>query len=229
MLFRTILVGTLILLCGCIGQKTNNTSTTTYTTKDDVSMFSHPTDKEELSKLIVDEQQLENVLNAQIAKGNYNLAARIAAHAPQQYDAFIMTWIQQNITELPAPFFYVMSKKLDATDNKAALRWYTRGYVLAMVDRKLCIDKSAGQGIEYLNYILGDELKNIGSYQKSGLIYQERVAAIEYASTLKQNYDPMWICSHGISSFTEEGNSGFEPLEKRKDKLEKLAQSLPKE
>ncbi|WP_229590713.1 hypothetical protein [Pseudodesulfovibrio sediminis] len=192
-------------------------------------MFSHPTDKEELSKRIVDEQQLEKVLNAQIAKGNYNLTARIAAGAPQQYDAFIMTWIQQNITELPAPFFYVMSRKLDATDNKAALRWYTRGYVLAMVDRKLCIDKSARQGIEYLNYILGDELKqNIGSYQESGLIYQERVAAIEYAGTLKQNYDPMWICSHGVSTFTEEGNSGFEPLEKRKDKLDELAQSLPK-
>ena len=193
---------------------------------EDVTIFYSRPKPEAIAKLAPDQQTLEKNLNFFLMKGANNLTAFLAGHAPAQYDAFIQEWISGRLETLPPPFLYAMAAKYDATDTREALRWYMRGHVLAHVDAQLCLDKSAGQGVTYLKGMLGKKLSaDLARFNADGVIDQELKAAVAYAQGRKMEYEPMWLCSHGISSFSG-GNPGFKPLETRETILKDMDRKL---
>lgn len=194
----------------------------------DVTMFTYPANPDVIAQFSTDENTLAKTLAVSLKKGAPNTAAFVLLNTPTDYDEFARKWIQENLTVLPPPFLFVMSAKLDDTDTKAALQWYLRGTVLARVDAMMCRDKSARQGVTYLKRMVGENLrKDFQGFVDSGLYKAEFLAAVDYARDHSTDYDPMWLCSHGMSSFTGE-NPGYDPLDTRKEKLEELARQITK-
>lgn len=239
MIPRCIVVSLLLFsLFGCLGSRqagivdygTTSDNVTVYRSGDDVSMFSYPPDQKEIDRLAQDWQGLRQKLEELVDAGNYNQAAFLAAYAPAVYDARLIEWMEERITGLTPPFMYVLARKYDASDTRTALKWYLRGHVLSRVDAKLCLDKSAPQGVRFLPPLLGPNLREkYGEYKASGLVREESLAALEYARTYDPSYTPMWICSHGMSSFLEGGNAGHEPKDKRGEKVDMMEESFHKQ
>jgi len=232
----TLLSLLVVLLSGCVGQSRSGIvdygkqsgKVTAYRTPDDVSMFSYPPNNEAIVKIAKDWPSLEQRLNALVVSGRVNEAAFLAAYAPAQYDADVAGWVEGRVQDLPPTFMMALSRKYDATDTKLGFKWFMRGFVLTRVDSKLCLDKSARQGLAYLGSLMGENLKGrFDEYKESGLLHDESMAALDFASEYVPTYTPMWICSHGISSFTAGGNKGFESPDKRAEKLETLKASYP--
>lgn len=236
-MLRLGLLVLVMMIAGCLGgAKSSGTgytvekkgNVTTYRSADDVTMFTTPPTPEQATKFASSQDLLAKNLNNLFSQGKYNITAYVAAYAPVEHDEFVRGWISERLGDLPAPFYYAMAAKYDATDTRMALRWYMRGYVLAMVDGKMCRDKSARQGVQYLTSMLGENLRNdYKQYDESGLLHEERLAALHFVRENRQDYTPMWLCSHGITTFTEGGNAGHLPLEQRADKVEELTKSLP--
>ncbi len=223
----SLLMLSMCIMAGCLGKKAGNDAANG--SQDDVSVFSYEVQPEAMTKALADQVVLEDKLNEFFLKGNYNAAAFIAANAPEQHDAFVASWIMERRAQLPPPFLYVLSAKADKTDPDRALQWFFRGYVLATVDAKMCLDKSARQGVVYLSNIIKDNARaKHQEYENDGRLNDVRMEALEYAAQEPKDYSPMWICSHGISSFTGGGNAGHEPLENREAKIEEMRESLPK-
>ncbi|XPV75810.1 MAG: hypothetical protein ACNI27_14365 [Desulfovibrio sp.] len=237
MIFRFVTVCLMVFsLVGCLGKSQNNIivsttpdgKTTTYSTKDDVSIFSAPpAQAERVTRGVKDQESLEKVLQKMVDDGMYNSAAFLAGHAPAKYDVFLQKWIEERINDLPPSFMFALVRKYDATDTVMALQWFQRGFILSRLDGKMCLDRSASQGVMFLNSMIGENLRaKMEEYQQSDVFYEEGAKAVEYARAYTPSYNPMWICSHGISSFTEGGNDGFKPKEERSEVIESVISHL---
>lgn len=188
----------------------------------DVTAFTYQPKKEAIAKLAANEEALGSYLDALVEKGAFNTAAYIARYAPAKQDAFVMKWIERNIGDLTAPFYFVMSYKLDETDTKAAFQWYLRGFLASRVDATLCRDTSARQGVRYLNDLLGPKLRaKINEYAAADDLPKQQREALDYVRKHLTSASPMWICAHGISSFTD-GNEGYKPVSERAGVLESI-------
>lgn len=231
-----VLLATMLVLILCISACKNTASIVDYgnvpgnvvvhRSDDDVSMFSYPPNQEVIASMSTDENELKSNLEELVRSKRYNYAAYLSAHVDDRYNKFVIEWIKNNINELPPPFMYVLARKYDVSDTETALYWDLRGFVLSKLDAKLCLDKSAGQGARFMGYIIGDKLKaKHEEYKQSGMIHKGIIAAFDYARAYEPTYTPMWICSHGMSSFMEGGNKGFLPKDKRMEQLDILEAS----
>lgn len=189
----------------------------------DVTVFTYPPKEGTIADLAENEAALGDYLDALVAKQAFNTAAYVAHYTPEKHDAFIMDWITQNIDALTPPFYFVMSGKLDGSDTKAAFQWYLRGFLASRVDATLCRDTSARQGVRYLNNLLGPELpKKVKTYAAADDLQEQQQEALDYVRAHFSKASPMWLCSHGITSFTDE-ESGYDPVSKRPEVLDDMA------
>lgn len=195
----------------------------------DVTVFTYRPKDRAIARMARSDNALADYLQKLVDKKEYNTAAYVARHAPEERSPFVRQWIMDRIDSLTPPFYYVMAAKLDKQNTEAAFQWYLRGYLASRTDAALCRDKSARQGVVYLNNILGPELQaKIHSFANAPDIHVIQQKAVDYVRTHLTSASPMWLCSHGISTMTGEA-LGHDATQNRSEQLDILAEKFLKQ
>lgn len=128
---------------------------------------------------------------------------RFLQKLPRSRDKEVISWIKENQQYLNPVFLYEMARRLFTTDVEAALEWAQVGRLRSLYDALRCTDSTSVQGTR----IIRGNAKNVFIYgmENKDAFKKSLLKAIERNDLFTENVSPKWICSHGIKSFTAEG------------------------
>ena len=107
---------------------------------------------------------------------------------------------------------YVLSNVLFSQGKKdEAMFWFYTGQLRARNDANLCLDKTAGQAVSFLNNTFGLEI-NKYAFQDIEKLKTTVQKVVEYVRDHNETYDHRWISLHGMQVFLADSEEESKPI-----------------
>lgn len=119
---------------------------------------------------------------------------------PVAENAVLIPQIIASANAIPPQYLYELARRLWPTDRRGAMEWLAVGMARARYDASRCVDKSAKQGIAFLDLIAPDVMSGIKEDRKA--FSQAGRRALDRGDLYADAVSPAWICSHGIKTIS---------------------------
>ena len=135
---------------------------------------------------------------------------RFIHNSKEEYRQGLMEWIELHQLELTPAFLFKLSAWKLETDPKAALDWFVVAFLRGQYDGQRCEDKTAQQE---LMLVAGGVAGNVQAYARDrrNELGEAGLRVLNRPGLFAATVSPLWICIHGMSSYTSKGRTGVVP------------------